>query len=168
MGLKCTIWVSGFALVLLWQPGVCQADPAANKDLVRRFNDAVNRADWSILSEIVVDDFARHSAATPGPPVSSREEFVRLQKGFLESFPDQQVSLEQIIAEGERVAVLGIYRGTNTGPLGGSPATGRAVESPFLGLFRIEDGRIAELWVEFDNVAILNQLGLFPPAGAHD
>ena len=47
--------------------------------------------------------------------------------------------------------------------MGDFPATGNAVQAPFLAMFRIESGRIAELWVEWDNVAMLSQLGLFPP-----
>jgi steroid delta-isomerase-like uncharacterized protein len=135
----------------------------ANKDLVRQFTEATNAADWDALSEILTEDFTRHSAATAGPEVTSRDEFIELQKSFLVSFPDQQVTMQQLIAEGDRVAGLATYSGTQTGPMGDMPATGNAVESPFLGIFRIEDGRIAELWVEWDNVAMLTQLGLFPP-----
>jgi steroid delta-isomerase-like uncharacterized protein len=135
----------------------------ANKDLVRQFTEAANAADWDALSEILTEDFTRHSAATAGPEVTSRDEFIELQKSFLVSFPDQQVTMQQLIAEGDRVAGLATYSGTQTGPMGDMPATGNAVESPFLGIFRIEDGRIAELWVEWDNVAMLTQLGLFPP-----
>lgn len=141
-------------------------DPAleANKDLVRRFTEATNAADWEALGEIVAEDFTRHSAATAGPPVKSLEEFIQLQESFLVSMPDQHVTVRRLIAEGDYVAGLGTYSGTHTGPMGEFPATGRTVECPFLGLFRIEDGRIAELWVEWDNVAILTQLGLFPPS----
>ncbi len=160
---KYTIGVLALSVAVLLSASSTQADTVANKDLVRRFNESTNSADWDALSDIVADDFVRHSAATQGSAVTSREAFVQLQMGFLESFPDQAVSLNQLIAEGDRVAVLGTYRGTNTGPVNGAPATGRAVESPFLGIFRIEDGRIAELWVEWDNVAILTQLGMFPP-----
>lgn len=135
----------------------------ANKDLVRRFAEVGNAADWDALAELVAEDFTRHSAATAGPPVTSREEFIRLQKSFLASFPDQTVKLERLIAEGDYVATLATYSGTQAGPMGELPATGKTVESPFLGLFRVEDGRIAELWVEWDNLAMLNQLGLFPP-----
>lgn len=135
----------------------------ANKDLVRRFTEATNAADWDALSEIVTEDFTRHSAATAGPEVTSRDEFIELQKSFLVSLPDQHVTTRQLIAEGDRVAGLATYSGTQTGPIGDMPATGNAVEIPFLGMFRIEDGRIAELWVEWDNVAMLTQLGLFPP-----
>lgn len=135
----------------------------ANKDLVRRFTEALNTANWDALDELVTEGFTRHSQATAGPQVNSREEFVRLQESFLVSFPDQKVTIEKLIAEGDEVAALATYSGTHTGPMGDSPATGRSVESTFLAIFRIETGRIAELWVEWDNVAMLTQLGLFPP-----
>ncbi len=79
------------------------------------------------------------------------------------SFPDQRVTIQKLIAEGDEVAGLATYTGTHAGPIGEFPATGRSVESTFLAFFRIEAGRIAELWVEWDNVAMLTQLGLFPP-----
>ncbi len=134
-----------------------------NKALVRRFNAATNEQRWNALAELVADDFTRHSAATAGPPVTSRQQFIALQKSFLESFPDQWVTLEDLVAEGDRVAVRATYTGTQSGPMGEFPATGKRVSAPFLGIFRIESGRIAELWVEWDNLAILTQLGLFPP-----
>lgn len=135
----------------------------ANKDLVRQFTEASNAADWESLVGIVAEDFARHSAATMGPPVTSRDEFVQLQKSFLVSFPDQRVTIQELIAEGDRVAALATYTATHTGPMGDIPATGKSVETPFLALFRIESGHIAELWVEWDNLGMLTQLGLYPP-----
>jgi len=139
------------------------ADEAASKQLVRDFAAVTNAADWDALGALVTEDFVRHSAATQGPPVTSREQFVELQRGFLKSFPDQRVTLDRVIAEGDYVAVLATYFGTQTGPMGDMPATGKSVSSPFLAMFRIESGRIAEMWVEWDNLAMLGQLGLFPP-----
>ena len=154
--------------VLLMMVVACGTSPSSelddNKDLVRRFTEAGNDADWDALDEIVAENFTRHSAATAGPQVTSRDEFIELQKGFLSSFPDQHVTIHSLVAEGDLVAVLATYSGTQTGPMGNFPATGKSVESPFLGMFRVESGRIAELWVEWDNVAMLTQLGLFPPS----
>jgi predicted ester cyclase len=72
------------------------------------------------------------------------------------------------IGEGDMVAVYATYTGTMTGPLGDLPPTGKSMESKFITIFRIEEDRIAELWVEWDNVAMLTQLGHFPPAGGAD
>ena len=135
----------------------------ANKDLVRRFTEALNAANWDALDELVTEDFTRHSQATAGPEVHSREEFIQLQESFLVTFPDQRVTIEKLVAEGDEVAALATYSGTQTGPMDQFPATGRSVESTILAFFRIDAGRIAELWVEWDNVAMLTQLGLFPP-----
>ena len=146
----------------------CTGSPSAqleaNKDLVHRFTAATNAADWDALAEVVAEDFARHSAATPGQPVASRDAFMQLQESFLVSFPDQHVTVERLIAEGDYVAARAVYTGTQTGPMGEFPATGRRVEAPFMAMFRIEAGQIAELWVEWDNLAMLTQLGLFPPS----
>lgn len=154
------------AALLLLAVGCAPAPTAqleANKELVRQFGEAINAANWESLAGIVAEDFTRHSAASAGPPVTSRDEFIRLQESFLVSFPDQRVTLQHLLAEGDRVAMLATYSGTHTGPMGDIPPTGKAHESPFLAIFRIESGQIAELWVEWDNVAMLTQLGLFPP-----
>jgi predicted ester cyclase len=96
------------------------------------------------------------------PEISSLEEFKQLQRGFLASIPDQRTSFSMLIAEGDMVAAFGSYAGTHDGPLGDIPPTGKKAELNIMGVFRIEDGKIAELWVEWDNVAFLAQLGLMP------
>ena len=138
----------------------------ANKRLVRHFTAAINAADWDALDTLLSEDFRRHSQATTEMPETSGEEYKQLQQVYLASFPDQQVTVEMLVAEGDKVAAYGTYAGTNTGPMGDVPATGRSAQSKFLSIFRIEGGKIAELWVEWDNVALLTQLGLFPPPGA--
>ena len=138
-------------------------DLDANKALVRRFIEVSNAAEWDRLDEIVAPDFQRHSTATAGPPVRSLEAFVSLQESFLSAFPDQQVRLDNMIAEGDFVAIRAAYLGTQSGPMGNLPATGRSVDGPFVAFFRIDSQKIAELWVEWDNVAMLAQLGFPPP-----
>jgi steroid delta-isomerase-like uncharacterized protein len=135
----------------------------ANKNLIHRFTTSTNAADWDAFDELLTEDFSRHCQATPNVQVNSREEFKKLQESFLVSMPDQQITIEMIIAEGDKVAVYATYSGTLTGPMGEFPPTGKSVESKFISIFRIEEGRIAELWVEWDNLAMFTQLGLFPP-----
>lgn len=146
----------------------CDASPdrqlEANKDLVLRFNSALNDADWDGLDELLTEGFRRHSQATAGAPVKSREEFKLLQQSFLQTMPDQNVTIEMLVAENDKVAAYATYSGTMTGPMGNLAATGKSTAVKFLSIFRIENGRIAELWVEWDNVAMLGQLGLPPPS----
>jgi steroid delta-isomerase-like uncharacterized protein len=155
------------SIALLAAVAGCAASPnaqlEANKALVRQFADAGNAADWSSLEQLLTPDFTRHSDATPGPDVTSPQQFIDLQKSFMETAPDQHVTLDAMVAEGDRVAVLATYSGTQTGPMNGMPGTGKPFSLRFLGMFRIQEGKIAEMWIEWDNVAFLSQLGLFPP-----
>ena len=142
------------------------AELEANKNLVRRFTAAINSADWDALDSLVTEDFRRHSQATPDVQVRSRVEFRQLQESFFASMPDQHITIGMLVAEGDKVAAYATYAGTLTGPMGAFPPTGKSAESKFLSIFRIEGDRIAELWVEWDNLALLTQLGLFPPPAA--
>jgi steroid delta-isomerase-like uncharacterized protein len=135
----------------------------ANKELVRRFSEALNAADWEALDDLLTSDFRRHCQATPDVSVQSLEEFKDLQKSFLASFPDQRVDIDTVIAEGDKVGFMGTYSGTHLGPMGDIPPTGKRGEIRMAGFFRIEGGKIAELSVEWDNVAFLTRLGVFPP-----
>ncbi len=135
----------------------------ANKEIVRRFNNAANNAEFNLLNDLVTADFVRHSQATANVQVRSRDEFIQLQKEFLKTFPDQQVTIEKMVAEGDHVAIYATYSGTQEGPMPPFPASGKKAESKFLALFRLQEGKIAELWVEWDNLAFLKQLGHFPP-----
>ena len=147
--------------------GTCPEERlAANKKLIERFTEVTNAADWEALDDLLTEDFQRHCDATPGVQVRSREDFKRLQETFYAIMPDQHIEGEMLIAEGDKVAAYATYSGTQTGPMGEFPATGKYAASKFLAIFRIENGRIAELWIEFDNLAILTQLGHWPPQPA--
>lgn len=149
----------------------CAPDPdgelVKNKAVVQRFIEISNDANWDQLADVMTADFRRHSAATAGEPVRSLEEFIALQQGFMSTFPDQHVRLDHMIAEGDHVAIRATYTGTQSGPMGDFPASGNRVDGPFIAFFRIESGKIAELWVEWDNVDMLTQLGIFPPPASN-
>jgi len=135
----------------------------ANKKLINQFTEATNSQDWDAFHDLLTKDFKRHCQATPNVQVNSVEEFIKLQESFVTSLPDQKVTTKMLIAEGDKVAAYAIYSGTLSGPMGEFPATGKSTELNFITIFRIEEGRIAEIWVEWDNLAMLGQLGLFPP-----
>jgi len=163
--MKSITYLSAVLILFLFACGQpCEDQITANKELINVFTEATNNADWAAFDSLLTDDFQRHCQATPDAIVESREAFVQLQEAFLASCPDQKITTHMLIAEGDKVAAYATYSGTMIGPLGDLPATGKSMESKFMTIFRIEDGRIAELWVEWDNLSMLTQLGLFPPA----
>ena len=137
----------------------------SNKQLVRAFADAGNASDLDAFDTLLAPGFLRHCEATPEIAVTTREGFKDFYRETAKTFPDQRMTLETLVSEGDRVAFWGTFSGTQEGPMGPFPPTGRRMESQIGGMFRIEEGRIAELWVTWDNLAGLAQLGLFPPPG---
>ena len=138
----------------------------SNKMIVRAFADAGNRNDLEAFDTLLAPVFLRHCEATPEIAVTSCAEFKQFYRDTANTFPDQRMTLDTLIAEGDRVAFWGTFSGTQEGPMGSFPPTGRRLESEIAGMFRIEAGKIAELWVTWDNLSGFVQLGLFPPPEA--
>ncbi len=133
-----------------------------NKKIVRSFADAGNRHDLDAFDALLAPDFVRHCEATPEVTVTTCEDFKQFYRETAKTFPDQRMTLDKLVAEGDHVAFWGRFSGTQNGPMGPFPATGKRMESEIAGMFRIETGKIAELWVTWDNLSGLIQLGLFP------
>ena len=134
-----------------------------NKALVEAFAEAGNMNDMEAFDRLLAPGFVRHCEATPEVTVTTCEDFKQFYRETARTFPDQRMTLDTLVAEGDRVAFWGKFSGTQNGAMGPFPPTGKRMESECAGIFRIEDGRIAELWVTWDNLAGLAQLGLLPP-----
>lgn len=129
------------------------------KALARLFVEAINAGDHDALDDIMAPDVTRHCQATPEVEVRSLEEFKAFDLASRATFPDQHLELAKVISEGDYVAAWLRYRGTQKGPMGPFPASDKAVDLDFSGWFRFENGKIAEMWVTWDNVTLLRQLG---------
>jgi steroid delta-isomerase-like uncharacterized protein len=139
------------------------------KSLVRHFVEAMNARDFDALDGLVARDFVRHCQATPGVAIRSLEEFKVFLRGDAAVFPDSVQSPEHVIAEGNLVALWATYGGTQRGRMGSFPPSGRRMQVDFAAVLRVDDGKIAELWVTWDNVAVLAQLGHLPtPPGSNE
>jgi len=136
-----------------------------NKSVVRRFGEAYNDHRLDLLDELVAPDFVRHSQATPWVQIHSLADFKRYLEEDWAGVPDGRISARFLVAEGEYVAFYNTYQGTQTGQWGPIPPTNKRFELDISGVFRIADGRIAELWITWDNLALLTQLGQYPPPG---
>jgi len=162
---RTRIPVCSLALWLVAAAAVSAGDAEHNEEVVRRMIEAINQRDFAALDAVVAADVRRHSAATPGVEVNDREQFKAFLRQDLAAVPDAQQEVQMMLAEGDKVAVRAIYRGTQRGPMGPFPPSHKKMEIPFLGILRIEKGKVAEIWVEWDNLAALAQLGHVPPPG---
>lgn len=139
------------------------SDTQANKALVMGFVAAGNERDMDALDELLAPGFKRHCPATPDVEVNCPDDFKRFLEQDAAAVPDARVAVRHLIAEGDMVALWATYSGTQDGPMGPFPASGRSCSTDFGGVFRIQDGRIVELWVTWDNLDILAQLGHIEP-----
>jgi predicted ester cyclase len=135
----------------------------ANKALIRRgFEEGINRRNYHIFDEIIAPNYVNHSMPAPAP---GSEGFKQVIGTFIAGFPDMQVEVQEMIAEGDKVATRGVLRGTHTGTFNGIPPTGRTIAMNFMDSWRIEGGKAVENWVQLDTMGLMQQLGLMPAPG---
>ncbi len=143
--------------------------PEENKALIRQIvNEGVNTGNLEVFRELLAPNYARHSQATTEmPELHGLEPMLAFLQATFTAFPDWHEEIELMIAEGDKVAYITTGTGTHTGPMGDIPPTGKQVKVVNYIVQCIENGKIAETWVGWDNLAVLAQLGLFPPPGAN-
>jgi steroid delta-isomerase-like uncharacterized protein len=133
-----------------------------NKAISRRFVDEIfNEGRLETVDEIVTADFIGHDAASP-EPIIGPEGMKRNVEGYRTAFPDVRLSIEEEIAEGDRVVTRWTARGTHQAELFGIPATGKQATVGGITIDRIVEGRIAESWTNWDTLGLLQQLGALP------
>jgi steroid delta-isomerase-like uncharacterized protein len=132
-----------------------------NKALVRRFVDEVQSAgNTDAIDEICSPEFVNHSAPPRVP--SNREGVKQLTAMFRQAFPDSYFTIEDMMAEGEKVATRKTFHGTHQGEFMGIPPTGQQVSMGLIDIVRIADGRVVEHWSMADNLGMMQQLGIVP------
>ena len=134
-----------------------------NKILVMEAFSALDAGALDDLDKYIVMDYVRHCQATPGVVIRSLEDFKALLQAWSYTYSDVETKVDVLVAEGDLVAFYGSFTAIQIGPMGPFPATGKQMVSEFSGYHRITNGKIAETWVTWDNLAALAQLGLFPP-----
>ena len=138
-----------------------------NKALVQKWvNEVLNTRDVSEQSpayQLVAADFVGHF---PGPPaIEGLEAYRQFGSLYFSAFPDLQITPEDLIAEGDKVTMRYGWRGTHKGELMGIAPTGRQVTTSGISILRVANGKITEQWDNFDNLGMLQQIGVIPTMG---
>jgi len=141
-----------------------QAQDSENIQIARAMTEAINNRDLAGLAEFVSADVVRHSAATTGVVVSNLEEFRAFLETDFAAIPDSVQTINIIFGSGDLVAIRASYDGTQTGPMGPFPASGNKLHLTYIGILRFDAGKVVEIWVEWDNIDALSQLGHLQPA----
>ena len=133
-----------------------------NKELSRRwFEEVWNQRRSDTIDELLAADGIAHGLASDGSgPRNGPTAFRSFWGPFCGAFPDLRISVDDVIAEGDKVAVRISFAGTHAGDHLGAPATGNAVAATGLILMRWSDGQIAEAWNEFDALRIFLATGM--------
>lgn len=134
-----------------------------NKATVRRFyEEMLTRHNLDVAGELFTADFVDHDMDDPEGRASGIEGAKAEVGAYIAAFPDMEVIVDDLFAEGDRVAVRSTLRGTHNGPLAGIPPTGKPVKAAALQTFRMVDGKIAEAWLSIDRLVMLQQIGALP------
>lgn len=141
------------------------ASGTAEAAVVRRlFDEVMNAGRLELIDELMAEDAVEHEAL----PISTgelRRDFRAWVSELRKAFPDYHVQVEDVIAEGDRVATRERITGTNLGPLLGMPPTGRRMDIAGFDVVRVVDGRIVEHWGLADSWTMGRQLGIGTAGG---
>src|SRR6266513_2948867 len=130
-----------------------------NKTLAKRaFEELLSGGRFELAEQLYAKDFINHGIHRD----ASLEEDQAALKGWHQAFSDISIVPEKLIAEGDLVTIYWNARGTNTGTGNGLPATGKKAELAGITIWRIVDRKIKEEWSAFDQLSMMQQLGLLP------
>jgi len=136
-----------------------------NKAMVRRYVDEVwNKGNLGIIDELFSPDWVEHDADRPEELRGLGDAERRVEELRI-AFPDLQVTLEDLIAEAEKVASRSTLRGTHQGQLLGISPTRKQVEFTAIRIHRFSGGKFVETWTQPDTLGMMRQLGLIHEPG---
>ena len=137
----------------------------ANKALVRRlWEEGFNKRNLAVADEVVAPDAINYEAP-PGMTREGPESVKQIIPMLTAAFPDYHISLEEMIAEGDKVVVRTTVSGTHQGTFMGIPPTGKHFTQQQIHIVRIVDGKGVEHRAVRDDLSMLQQLGVLPPPG---
>jgi steroid delta-isomerase-like uncharacterized protein len=133
-----------------------------NKKIAKRLAEEVfSKGKMEVFDEIFADSYVMHNMPAPNIP-GTKEGFRKLVLATRHAFPDVQVHVDDMVAEGDFAVFHDHVEATSTGDFLGVPPSGKRVAWTEIHFLRIVDGKIVEHWINFDQLGILMQLGAIP------
>ncbi len=132
-----------------------------SKAIVRRFWGVWEEGNIDLVDQLLAPDYTNHTPAAPDQPTGP-EGVKAVVTMFRGAMPDLRVIVEDMIAEGDRVAVRYTLEGTHEGDLFGVPPTGRRLSIKSIAVERVSEGKIREHWRITDSLDMMQQLGVIP------
>jgi len=133
-----------------------------NKAIVRQLvEEVINKNNSSLASEILAADIIEHEETPPGVP-SGIEGTKMLFAMLHTAFPDFEATINDLIAEDDKVVVFMTWEGTQNGEWMGMPPSGKQMSINVIDIFRAADGKLVEHWGITDSMAMMQQLGAMP------
>jgi steroid delta-isomerase-like uncharacterized protein len=130
-----------------------------NKAIVRRFYEEMNRGNQDVIDELVSTDYRVHDPSLPPEMCAGRDAFKQTVAMSQRAFPSHQMTLDNMLAEDDRVAAHLTFNGRHQGTLDDEEATGAEITFTGIGIYRIASGQIAEGWFNFDQLGLMRQMG---------
>jgi steroid delta-isomerase-like uncharacterized protein len=134
-----------------------------NKAVVRRYLEEGSR-DESVFKQVTHSNVVAHFPGLP-QPVRGLEGLLQLNRVYHTGFPDLNIKIEDMVAEGNKVVARYVIRATHQGDFQGIPPTGKQITVAGMSLFHLEGGKVAEEWDSFDAMGMMQQLGVIPAPG---
>jgi predicted ester cyclase len=136
-----------------------------NKAFVRKMVEQVfNQGNVSQADEFMAHNFVEREELPPGIP-RDREGVKQLTSMLHSAFPDFKATIDDIVAEGDKVVIRQTWSGSHKGEFMGIPPTGRRVSFGVIDILRIADGKCVEHWGQMDSMSLMQQLGAIPAPG---
>ncbi len=134
-----------------------------NKDIARRvYEEVANTGNLALLDQLMAANIVYHG---PGMEIKGVQGAKEMINGYRTAFPDLRMTVEDQVAEGDKVVTRWSARGTHRGDLQGIAPTGKKVTVTGINIDRIAGGKIAEEWEIFDLMGMMQQLGVIPAPG---
>jgi steroid delta-isomerase-like uncharacterized protein len=136
-----------------------------NKALVRQMVEEIfNRGNMSWADEFLAPDFVEREELPPGIP-RDREGVKQLTIMLRSAFPDFKATIDDIVAEGDKVVIRQTWSGTQKGEFMGVPPTGKSISIGVIDIIRLAEGKFVEHWGQMDSMGMMQQLGAIPAPG---